>query len=74
MGRSVDAAKTTVRVEQVIAWAAGLTVACAAFTAFAFQTFETKPSASEREARTEQRLDRIENKIDRLIDHELKGK
>lgn len=37
-------------------------------TAFAYQNFETKQDASERKADMIQRLDRLEGKVDQLIE------
>lgn len=61
--------------EALLPWVASTAVAAAILTAFMFNTFQTKAD-SEKETglvkeHFEKRLDRIENKLDKIIDKKL---
>lgn len=57
--------------KMVIGTAVGVFSSCIAVTAYAFNTFEQKSSFEIRRAEINNRLDRIEDKIDRLVNFQL---
>lgn len=52
---------------RLIEWIAGVAVTLVALTAYAYTTFETKEDAREKKGDIVQRLDRIETKLDQMI-------
>lgn len=58
----------TISIEQVVTWMISLMVGGAALTSFFYVNFETKDSAQDAREQLVLRLDRIENKLDQLID------
>lgn len=53
---------------QWIAWISASVVAAATLSAFAYTNFQTKENAKEFKDDIEKRLDRIENKLDKLLE------
>ena len=53
---------------QWIAWLGATAVACVGLTSFAYQTFQTKEEARDDKADVVQRLMRMEDKLDRIIE------
>lgn len=53
---------------QWIAWIGATVAAALTGLAFAYSTFETKDNAHEHMGTVEQRLDRLETKLDRVIE------
>ena len=51
-----------------ISWSVGMIVTAVTLTAFAFTTFRTESKSKDFESRVEKRLEKIENKLDRLIE------
>lgn len=50
-----------------IAWIGATLLAALTMVAYAYQTFDTKEAAKDREGSVVQRLDRIEGKVDSLL-------
>lgn len=54
--------------EQWIAWLASTVIAAAFLVSYAYSNFETKDQAKDKSSSFEKRLDRVEQKLDILID------
>ncbi len=54
--------------EQWLAWLGATVVAAMTMAAYAFSTFETKDFSELRSVSLERRLDRIEGKVDMLVE------
>jgi hypothetical protein len=57
---------------QWIVWVAGLLAASLSGATFVFGYFETKQDAKDKKQNIEQRLERIENKVDFIIQQHVK--
>lgn len=54
--------------QQVMTWLGSLAVAVALAVVFLFTTFQTNAEADREQSTVEQRLDRLEAKIDRILE------
>lgn len=54
--------------QQVMTWFGSLAVAVALAVVFLFTTFQTSAEADRERSTVEQRLDRLETKIDRILE------
>jgi hypothetical protein len=66
-----DKGRVLFEITEVISWLGAVATAVAMGIVFTFTTFETKAGVSDIRLDMTQRLDRIENKIDRLYDYRV---